>query len=341
MSDLESQNQATSKAIPQYDDNHYAVVDLGSNSFHLLITCLITESNAKLSGQSSSKSLKIVNKVKQKVRLAAGLDDNNLLSDEAISRGLDCLKNFSLYLQSIPVNNILIVATAALRMAKNNQLFFDAAKLILPKQIKLLTGEQEAKTIYAGVAHTSISNKHQSHAKKLVLDIGGASTEIIVGSGCATKKLVSLDIGCVSYIGKYFVGGVLNQKNFDLCIAAASKVINTIKEEFIQLGWQSAVGSSGTMQAMIEILKQRQQAPTITLVFLNEIQQTLISCQTINNIEIAGLRADRKAILASGLSILIALFKCLRIKELCLSSGALREGLLFELVPDAKIIHTI
>ena len=302
------------------------MVDLGSNSFHLLITQLVTS--------PTDKSIITVNKVKQKVRLAAGLDNNNLLTDEAIIRGLNCLKNFALYLNSIPVNNILIVATAALRIAKNNQVFFDAAKNILPKKIKLLSGEQEAKTIYCGVVHTSSI----TDVKQLVIDIGGASTEIIVGLGCTAKKVVSLNIGCVSFIGKYFSDGQLKQENFTQCIANAATVIDTAKEEFIQLGWQSAVGSSGTMQAMIEILKQRDQAPIITLAFLNEIQQTLISCHTIDNIEIAGLRADRKAVLASGLCILIALFECLNIDTLCLSSGALREGLLFELVPDAKII---
>jgi exopolyphosphatase/guanosine-5'-triphosphate,3'-diphosphate pyrophosphatase len=326
LTDLSSQNQATLQAIPQYDDSHYAVVDLGSNSFHLLITQLVTS--------PTDKSLITVNKIKQKVRLAAGLDDNNLLTDEAITRGLNCLKNFALYLNTIPVDNILIVATAALRIAKNNQVFFDAAKTILPKKIKLLSGEQEAKTIYCGVVHTSPC----TDAKQLVLDIGGASTEIIVGLGCTTKKVVSLNIGCVSFIGKFFADGRLEKEKFTQCIANAVAVIDTVKEEFIQLGWQSAVGSSGSMQAMIEILKQRQQAPIITLAFLNEIQQTLISCHTIDNIEIAGLRADRKAVLASGLCILIALFECLNIEKLCLSNGALREGLLFELVPDAKIV---
>ncbi|PKI16442.1 Ppx/GppA phosphatase family protein [Colwellia sp. 12G3] len=322
MTDLASQNQA----IPQYDDSHYAVVDLGSNSFHLLITQLVTS--------PTGKSIKTVNKVKQKVRLAAGLDNNNLLTDDAIIRGLNCLKNFSLYLDSIPVNNILIVATAALRIANNNQVFFDAAKKILPKKIKLLSGEQEARTIYCGVVHTSpITN-----TKQLVLDIGGASTEIIVGLACTPKKVVSLDIGCVSFMSKYFSDGLLKKESFIQCIANAVSVISTVKEDFIQLGWQSAVGSSGTMQAMIEILKQRQKPPIITLDFLNEIKQTLVHCKTIDNIEIAGLRADRKAVLASGLCILIALFECLHIEKLCLSSGALREGLLYELVPDAKII---
>jgi len=324
-----SPNQASSTAIPQYDDSHYAVVDLGSNSFHLLITQLITS--------PTSKYFKTVNKVKQKVRLAAGLDDKNLLTDEAMIRGLDCLKVFASHLNSIPVNNILIVATAALRIAKNNQLFFDAAKQILPKEIKLLSGEQEARTIYAGVAHTATCDYQQSETKRLVLDIGGASTEIIVGTACSANKLVSLDIGCVSFIGNYFADGKLNKENFTQCISAAADVINTVNKAFIQLGWQTAVGSSGTMQAMVEILIERQKKPVITLAFLNDIKQTLINCQKIDDIEIAGLRADRKAVLASGLCILIALFESLNIKTLCLSSGALREGLLFELVPDATI----
>ncbi|MEI6894077.1 MAG: phosphatase [Colwellia sp.] len=326
MSDLDNPDIA----IPQYDETYYAVVDLGSNSFHLLINQLIST--------PSGKSITTVNKVKQKVRLAASLDNQNNLSNEAITRGIRCLKHFALYLNTIPVNNIVIVATAALRLAKNNQIFFDAANKVLPKKIKLLSGEQEAATIYAGVNHIISRNKQRPNDKKLVLDIGGASTEIIVGSGCEAQKVVSLNIGCVSFIGKYFADGLLTQEGFELCTAESVAVINTVKEEFIQLGWQSAVSSSGTMQAMIEILTKRQQSPIITLPLLNEIKKTLIASKSIDNIDIAGLREDRKAVLASGLSILIALFKCLNIETLHRSSGALREGLLYELVPDAKII---
>ncbi len=325
MSELASQNQP----IPQYNDKHYAVVDLGSNSFHLLITQLTTN--------QQRPSLITANKVKEKVRLAAGLDKELNLTDEAIIRGLNCLTVFAKHLASIPVENIIIVATAALRIAKNNDVFFKAANKILPKKIILLSGEQEAQTIYAGVAHTSVVNTHISTAKQLVIDIGGASTEIIVGEGSETKKLVSLDIGCVSFLSRYFSDGLLTQSNFDLCINAAEAVIIQVSDEFIQLGWQTALGSSGTMQAMIEILTERQQAAVITLELLIEVQQKLIACKTIELIEISGLRADRKAVLASGLSILIALFKCLNIQSLQLSSGALREGLLFELVPQAVI----
>lgn len=325
MSKLASQNQL----IPQYNNKHYAVVDLGSNSFHLLITQLTTT--------HQPPSLVTANKVKEKVRLAAGLDQDLNLTDEAITRGLNCLTVFAKHLTSIPVENIIIVATAALRIAKNNDVFFKAANKILPKNIILLSGEQEAQTIYAGVAHTSAVNSHKPTAKQLVIDIGGASTEIIVGEGSKTKHLVSLDIGCVSFLSHYFSDGLLTQSNFDLCINAAEKAIVQVSDEFIQLGWHIALGSSGTMQAMVEILTERQQEASITLEFLIEVQQKLIACKTIEHIEIAGLRADRKAVLASGLSILIALFKCLNIQALKLSKGALREGLLFELAPQAKI----
>ena len=327
-----SQNQD----IPQYNNSHYAVVDLGSNSFHLLI--------CKLIPTASGNNLKIINKVKQKVRLASGLDENNNLTAEAINLGIECLKNFALYLNSIPVDNILVVGTAALRIAKNNTVFFDEANKVLPKNIKLLTGEQEAATIYAGVHHAAKSKqlnynfKRKSDTKQLVIDIGGASTEIIVGIGSTAKKVVSLDIGCVSYLGKYFYDGQLSAPHFEQCIDSAKSIISTVSQDFIALGWQTAVSRSGTMQALLEILTAQQKEAVITLKFLNEIKALLIQCKSIENIQISGLREDRKAVLASGLGILIALFESLNIQSLHPSHGALREGLLFELLPDATIV---
>lgn len=318
-----------SKNIPQYDTTHYAVVDLGSNSFHLLITQLVTT--------PTETTLVKVNKVKQKIRLAAGLDNKNNLTDDAITRGVDCLKNFALYLNSIPKENILIVATAALRIAKNNTLFFEAANKVLPIDIKLLSGEQEAAAIYAGVNYAAKAEQQLENTKLLAIDIGGASTEIIVGTGSIANKVVSLDIGCVSFIGKYFSDNLLSEQNFHQCIAAAEQVINTVKDEFIQLGWQQAVSRSGTMQALLEILKKQNKEAVITLDFLKAVKEQLIQCKTIDNIAIAGLREDRKAVLASGLGILIALFLCLNIQSLTPSQGALREGLLFELLPNAKL----
>jgi exopolyphosphatase/guanosine-5'-triphosphate,3'-diphosphate pyrophosphatase len=312
--------------IPQYDDQHYAVVDLGSNSFHLLIVRL------------NDGKIEKVNNVKRKVRLAAGLNDKNELSIDAINRGIDCIHLFAKHLTTILPNNIRIVATATLRIANNRDEFVHKANKILPVNINLLSGEQEAETIYSGVAHTC----QNSYTKaRLVIDIGGASTELIIGQNFTANKAISLNIGCVSFKEKYFEKGQLSEQNFSTAINAATHVINPTCADFISLGWQLVVGSSGTMRALTEILAFRQQPIIITYPFLQEIKQALILCKTMddvtNDIEaFKGIRADRIAVLASGLSILIALFNCLDINELKLSKGALREGLLFEMLPSQK-----
>lgn len=313
--------------IPQYSQQHYAIVDLGSNSFHLLITRL------------QNGQFYIVDKVKQKVRLAAGLDENNNLTADAVKRGLDCLSLFAQHLASIPKANIKIVATATLRIAQNSQDFIQAANNILPLPINLLSGEQEASTIYTGVACTSQNNSLAQ--ARLILDIGGASTEIIVGKGCQVKHLVSLNIGCVSYREKYFADGLLTLANFEQAKIAAKDEISKVADDFIAIGWQKALGSSGTMQALAELLAHRNQAIIITSGLLTEVQQLLIQCASIEQIKIDGLREDRLPVLASGLAILTALFESLEIKELSLSTGALREGLLLSLVPEIQSVTLI
>ncbi|MBL4823239.1 MAG: phosphatase [Colwellia sp.] len=306
----------------QDKDSHYAVVDLGSNSFHLLIT------------QRVNNQMKVVAKIKQKVRLAAGLNNNNELSPDAINRGLNCLTLFSQHLLSIPISNIRIVATAALRIAINRDDFLISANKILPVKIKLLSGEQEAKTIYSGVAHTCQDGFEK---KRFVIDIGGASTELIIGQGFEAQQTISLNLGCVSFKEKFFTDNLLTEKNFTTAVTAASKIITPISVNFINLGWQSVLGSSGSMQALAEILHERKQPIKITSAFLQEIKQALIQCKTIDNITLSGLRADRAPVLASGLSILIALFKVFNITVLTLSAGALREGLLYEMLPPETL----
>lgn len=314
-------------AIVQYNNNNYAVVDLGSNSFHLLIT--------ELNGNTVS----VTKKVKRKVRLAAGLSKNNQLSDEAIERGLDCLSLFSQHLQTIPLENITIVATATLRIATNSQAFINAANTILPLNINLLSGEQEAQTIYAGVAYTSQNNA--ACEKRLVLDIGGASTEIVVGEAYTAKYLNSLNIGCVSFKARFFSDDLLCEANFQQAIEAAKHEIATVANAYLAQGWDCALGSSGTMQALIEILRFQQRDEAITLSFIGEIKQLLIDSKHIDSINIAGLRQDRIPVLASGLAILTALFETLKINKLTLSTGALREGLLFQLLPQDRLISFI
>jgi exopolyphosphatase/guanosine-5'-triphosphate,3'-diphosphate pyrophosphatase len=299
----------------------YAVIDLGSNSFHMLIARLIAD------------SVQTVDKVKRKVRLASGLNENNLLNQEAIARGIECLAFFAERLQDIPASNIRIVATATLRIATNANDFLQQAEKTLNHKINLLSGVQEAEQIYLGVAHTSCSAK-----QRLVLDIGGASTEIIVGEGFTSKKVCSLNIGCVTFKKYFFSDNQLNNTNFNKAIAAAKSTLVSIVDDYKKIGWQSVLSGSGTMQALAEIQQFQHKPAIIDLDFLQQIKQQIIACKTIDNLKINGLASDRKPVFASGIAILIALFESLAIKQLQLSSGAIREGLLYEMLPNMRAI---
>ncbi len=303
----------------QLNNTNYAVIDLGSNSFHLLIV------------QLSNNHIQIVNKVKRKVRLASGLNNQNKLSSQAISNGLDCLHFFSQYLNKIPTKNISIVATATLRLAVNRDDFLLPADKILPKNITLLSGIQEAETIYLG-ATASLEKQNSNQCQQLIIDIGGASTELIIGKGSCAKKAISLNLGCVSFKQEYFANNLLNDSNFTAATQAACKIIEPIAKEFKNLGWEAVFSGSGTMQALAEILSFQNKPIVINADFLLEIQKKLIKYKTISAIRFNGLREDRIPVLASGLSILTALFNCLDIQQIELSKGALREGLLFKML---------
>ena len=297
----------------------YAVIDLGSNSFHMLVTRLLAD------------SVQTVDKVKRKVRLASGLDEHGYLSDEAISRGLECLAFFAERLQDIPSQNIRVVATATLRIAKNADVFLTKAEKVLGRPVNLLSGIEEAETIYLGVAHTS-----NDEGKRLVLDIGGASTEIIAGSEFKATRVKSLDIGCVTFNKQHFADGLLTAENFAQAVAAAKTAIAPEIKSYQQLGWDNVLGGSGTMQALAEVLMFQQKPAIISYEFLIKFQQMLMDCGQIQQINIAGLQTERKPVIASGIAILIALFESLNIEQLQLSSGALREGLLYEMLPDMQ-----
>jgi exopolyphosphatase/guanosine-5'-triphosphate,3'-diphosphate pyrophosphatase len=296
----------------------YAVVDLGSNSFHMLITRQLAE------------SVQVVDKIKRKVRLAAGLSEANILSEQAMAKGLECLSFFAERLQDIPEKNIRIVATATLRLAHNRADFIAKAELILGHKVTLLSGIAEAEHIYLGVAHTSLS----AH-KRLVLDIGGASTEIVVGRGFTIKKAHSLNVGCVTYNQQYFPNGTLTAENFNRAISAAELAIALIKKDFCDIGWQCVLGGSGTMQALAEMLNYQHKPSVLSLDFLYQVRAQLLTFTDINSVNLPGLSTERSPVIVSGLAILIALFQQFSIQELTLSSGALREGLLYEMLPDS------
>lgn len=301
----------------QPQKNVYAVIDLGSNSFHMLIA------------KSIAGGLQTIGRVKRKVRLAAGLDENNVLSTEAMQRGWECLALFAERLQDIPQKNITIVATATLRLASNADVFKHKAEQILGHKINVISGELEAKTIYKGVAHTSACS-----GKQLVIDIGGASTEVVIGQGFDALHYKSLHMGCVTFLERYFKDQKLSNENFAAAIKAASEVVAEIVDEYQATGWQIASGASGTVQAIQEIMVAQNQDELLTLDKLLAIKEQSVQFETIADLELPGLSEERRLVFVSGLAILIALFESLDIKQMGLARGALREGVLYSMVPE-------
>ncbi|MCV2884565.1 guanosine-5'-triphosphate,3'-diphosphate pyrophosphatase [Aestuariibacter sp. AA17] len=301
-------------------DQLYAAVDLGSNSFHLVIVRVV------------SGSVQIIGKVKQKVRLAAGLNDDFILSQESMERGWTCLESFAERLQDVPLSNIKIVATATLRLAKNADVFIAKAEKILRHKLEVISGEEEAKQIYLGVAYTSANQ-----GNSLVIDIGGASTEIIIGNDMTPINLVSLDMGCVTFMERYFNEGELSESNFTRAIKEAKSLLAPVVSDFITFDWQQCLGASGTPQAITEILVSRGISDSIRLDYLHKLKEECIQFNHIDSLRIDGLAESRRPIFPSGLAILIALFEQLNIEEMQISGGALREGLIYGMLEDTQV----
>ena len=290
----------------------YAAIDLGSNSFHMLVV------------RETAGSIQIISRVKRKVRLAAGLDKNNILSEQAMERGWQCLRLFSEHLQDIPNSQIRVVATATLRLAKNADVFIEKASQILGNPVKVIQGEEEARLIYQGVAHTTGGPE-----QRLVVDIGGGSTELVTGTGAKAQLLYSLEMGCVTWLERYFSDRTLTEENFAQAEAAAQHVIAPIADALKNHGWKICVGASGTVQAIQEIMIAQGMDELITLSKLQQLKHKAIQCHKLEELEIEGLTFERALVFPSGLSILIAIFKALNIENMTLAGGALREGLVY------------
>ncbi|MER2473399.1 guanosine-5'-triphosphate,3'-diphosphate diphosphatase [Photorhabdus laumondii] len=290
----------------------YAAIDLGSNSFHMLVV------------REVSGSMQILARIKRKVRLAAGLDKNNRLSQQAMERGWQCLRIFSERLQDIPPSQILVVATATLRIAENSDEFVGKASEILDCPVKVISGEDEARLIYQGVAHTTGGPE-----KRLVVDIGGASTELVTGNGAKASQLSSLSMGCVTWLEGYFNDRSLTEENFARAEAAAHETLKLIAPKLVEQGWQICVGASGTVQALQEIMIAQGMDELITLPKLQELKHKAIECGKLEELEIEGLTLERALVFPSGLAILIAIFQALNIESMILAGGALREGLVY------------
>jgi exopolyphosphatase/guanosine-5'-triphosphate,3'-diphosphate pyrophosphatase len=300
------------------EDGLLAAVDLGSNSFHLAIARL------------DHGEVRMVQGLSEKVQLGAGLDENNRLTEIAQTRALACLSRFAQHLSGVEPQRMRVVGTNALRAAKNASAFLRKAEKILNHPIEVIAGREEARLIYLGVAHTQARS-----GRRLVTDIGGGSTEFIIGEGFEPLATESLHMGCVSYTVRFFPDGVISPKTLERAVTSARQEIVTIKAAYQHLGWTLAIGSSGTIKAVRQMLQELGWASSegrITLEGLHKLRTEILRCKHVRDIQLPGLKEDRKAIIPAGFAIILAIFEELELDEMDYSDGALREGVLYDML---------
>jgi exopolyphosphatase/guanosine-5'-triphosphate,3'-diphosphate pyrophosphatase len=294
-----------------------AAVDLGSNSFHCQVARVVGDQIYPLDS------------LREPVRLGAGLDAEKLLDAPAQERALACLQRFGERLRGLDRHAVRAVGTNTLRVAKNAAAFLKLAKTALGFPIEIIAGREEARLIYLGVQHGLPPSKE----RRLVVDIGGGSTEFIIGSGLRPQKLASLYMGCVSYSRRYFPDGKITRAAMKRAELAARNELQPLVAEFSRRAWQQAVGSSGTVRALAEILEESGYASgVITPGGMEKLRAAFIRAGSVERLTLEGIKPDRVPVLPGGLAILAAVLSELRIDRMTPASGAMREGLLYDLL---------
>lgn len=301
-------------------DPRFAAIDIGSNSFHLIIATVTRDGQYRVLGR-----------YRQKVRLADGFDKQFKVSDTAIQRGRECLTSFSHILKDIPPQRIRCVATATLRKAANSAALLRQFEDALQHPIDVISGEDEARLIYQG------ATQQLRHSKEhvLVLDIGGASTEIISGQGVEPKHLISLDMGCVTWQNRYFADQSISENVCQQAIDAALAELQPHAEPFIQSSKCRVCGTSGIFRTLYD-MRSRDPDQPMTSRWLRDVLQAACRLGHVDALNKLGIRRDRQAVFIGGLCILIALVEGLGITEVEISEGALREGLLVDLLTQSQ-----
>ncbi|TNF65342.1 MAG: Ppx/GppA family phosphatase [Gammaproteobacteria bacterium] len=301
-----------------------ATIDLGSNSFHMLISSVI--------GTSGSYQIKTLYRNKYKVQLRSGLDNEGHLSTEVQGKALECLGNFSESIKKYAVTDIKALGTYTLRKAQaNNQAFLMKASNVLGAEIEVISGLEEARLIYVGASKMANLDKEQA----LIIDIGGGSTELVIGKGRDIIELESLEVGCVSVQDQFFSDNKLSLSNFVSAITYTKEVLKPIIKTYKQIGWQRTLGASGTIRSIASVMKALHwNQGEISKSGLDGICAKLIELKVVDAISLPGLRVDRENILPGGFCVLYAIFDLLNIDLMYQSNGALREGMLFEMVDE-------
>ncbi|MFZ5636799.1 MAG: exopolyphosphatase [Pseudomonadota bacterium] len=305
-------------AAPLEDGDALAAIDLGSNSFHMVVARTVL-------GQ-----LRIIDRLRETVRLADGLDGRGGLGADARQRALDCLSRFGERIRDFPQHNVRAIATNTVRALREPQVFLSDAEGALGHGIEVVSGREEARLIYLGVAHAQPPKPQQ---RRLVIDIGGGSTECIIGSGFDTIERESLQVGCVASTRRFFANGKLSRKRWKEALTEVEAEFQQFAGLYRALGWQEAIGSSGTNKAIGEICAAMKLTKgAVTAEALPVVRDRLLAADRIEDISLPGLSDDRKPIIAGGILVLEAAFETLGLQRMLVSKAAMREGVLYDML---------
>ena len=309
----DARKSPAARAVPEV----LAAVDLGSNSFHMVVA------------RYSHGQLTIIDRLREMVRLASGVEKNGRIDKEAAARALACLERFGQRLRDMHANSVRVVGTNTLRVARRKQAFLERAREALGHPIEIISGMEEARLIYSGVTHTMPSLS----GKRLVVDIGGGSTELAIGEGLTPLELESLRMGCVSVSERFFNDGRISAKRLARARVAARLELEPVQAAIRRRGWEQAAGSSGTVRAIGEAIRELDpQATTITPSGLQLVLEYLIDKGHTRELALTAITEDRRAVFPGGAAILAEIFAVLGIGEMRIADGAMREGLLYDML---------
>lgn len=294
-----------------------AAVDLGSNSFHMVVARL------------EQGRLHVLDTLRERVRLASGMDADGNLSDKATARAIACLERFGERVRHMPGGSVRAVGTQALRKARDRRTFLDRAREALGHDIEVIYGQEEARLIYLAVTHDLAAGD----GRRLVVDIGGGSTECMLGGGFEVLAAESLPVGCVSFSERFFPEGRVRSNAFKRARTAALLELTAINAHYRAVGWTQSVGASGTILAAEKVVTQNGWSEDgVTAKSLKKLQRTLEKGGDVYAVDLAGLSKERRPVFAGGVAILAAVFEAFGVERMVTSDGALREGVLYDLV---------
>ncbi len=295
-----------------------AAVDLGSNSFHMVVA------------EEGSTGLRLLDRLREGVRLAEGLRSDGGLDPEVQQRALACLARFGQRLQGIPPERVRVIGTNTLRDASAAQGFLQAVEQTLGYPVEIVSGREEARLVYLGVAHSLAVDADE---RRLVVDIGGGSTELVAGRGFLPAIMESLHFGCVASTRAHFPDGRILPMDLARLEKRVRVALEPVLGEYLAHGWEQVVGSSGTVKAIARILAENNQGPRITMAGLRWLRARVLRAGSVEALlQIKGMKNDRAAVFPGGVGILYAIFEALQLKEMRFSDGALREGAIYELL---------